>query len=52
MAPVAADALAVNAPNKVPNKDRPIACAIKRVRIVPDAPTKVPAIINMVFSRT
>jgi len=42
----------VNAPNKVPNNERPIASAIKRVKIVPDAPTNVPAMISNVESKT
>ena len=50
--PVASCGFAVNAPKRVPNKERPIASAIKRVRIVPDAPTKVPAMMSRTESRT
>ncbi|CAB5009889.1 unannotated protein [freshwater metagenome] len=43
---------AVNAPKSVPKSERPMASAIKRVRIVPEAPTSVPAIINRTESST
>ena len=43
---------AVNAPKSVPKSERPMAVAIKRVRIVPEAPTSVPATINSVACST
>ena len=36
----------------MPKSERPIASAIRRVKIVPDAPTKVPAMMSRVESRT
>ena len=50
--PLASCGFAVKAPKRVPKRERPIASAIKRVRIVPEAPTSVPAIINSVEDRT
>ena len=52
VAPAASCGFAVNAPKSVPNNERPIASAINRVKIVPEAPTNVPAMINNVASRT
>ena len=43
---------AVNAPKSVPKSERPIAAAISRVKMVPDAPTNVPATIRSVACRT
>ena len=50
--PDASCGFAVNAPKRVPKRERPIASAIKRVRIVPDAPTSVPAMMRSVEEST
>ena len=42
----------IDKPKRVPNNERPIASAILRVKIVPDAPTKVPAMIKRTESST
>ena len=41
-----------NAPNRIPETLRPIADAIARVRMVPDAPTSVPATTSSTLSST
>ncbi len=40
------------APNSTPATERPIAAAISRVRIVPEAPTRVPATSSSVLCST
>ena len=42
----------MKAPKRVPKSERPIASAISRVNIVPEAPTNVPATINKVDCNT
>ena len=49
---VAVEAFAVNAPNNVEVRGRPIAFAINWVNKVPDAPTSVPATSNKTLSNT